>query len=704
MCMSCQDGGYAPFHLPKKHQLGASAGSGADGYFEDFAPLDPIALPFVKPVYTLEESVEALRGWGETADGTMRTRTWHTDTIFYSIPTDFSSPDTFSGVEGIGFQPMSMPRHNMAVAAFELWDDLIDVNMVETTEISGDVITMAYSTETELNAAGRPGTYAKTYVTPGTGPDFTIDHANIWLASSWASLDEDSDIYFGSYGFGTYIHEIGHTLGLTHPSSYDAGRERDIRYASHAEYVQDTVQYSVMSYFGGWQDTDGDGTWTFTTAPDPSFRTRIPSTPMLHDVAAIQESYGADLRTREGDTTYGFHSTADRRVFNFDVNRDPILTIWDGAGTDTLDVSGFGQNQVIDLNPGTYSSVGRLVDNVAIAFDCWIENAVGGSGNDRISGNRKDNVLSGGDGIDTISGGEGNDTLDGGAGADIMRGDRGNDIYVVDLLSDSVIETTGGGIDKVIAQVWNYMLPSHVENGEIGVETGLMLRGNELANTLTGNIGDDILLGGELGDTLDGGRGNDHLNGGTGADIMRGGLGDDTYYLDALTDQVREEAMAGTDTVLVQVSNYVLPVYVERGTVNTAAGLTLSGNGADNVLTGNAGMDTLNGGGSSDELHGADNADRLNGGAGKDILFGDAGMDTFVFRRGEASADTVIDFDGLGALSGDRFEFQGYGPGASFFRLDPTHWMINSGDGLVHETITLANAAAVHWSDFAFIG
>jgi hypothetical protein len=75
-----------------------------------------------------------------------------------------------------------------------------------------------------------------------------------------------------------------------------------------------------------------------------------------------------------------------------------------------------------------------------------------------------------------------------------------------------------------------------------------------------------------------------------------------------------------------------------------------------------------------------------------------------VFRRGEASSDTVIDFDGLGGAAGDRFEFQGYGPGATFFRLDATHWMINSGDGLVHETITLRNGADVHWSDFAFIG
>src|SRR5262249_12841105 len=112
------------------------------------------------------------------------------------------------------------------------------------------------------------------------------------------------------------------------------------------------------------------------------------------------------------------------------VNKTPILTIWDAGGRDTLDVSGFSQNQKIDLTPGHFSSVGSLVDNVAIAYGCTIENAIGGAGNDTITGNDADNVLFGGAGNDTLSGGKGNDTLVGAAGNDTLTGGAGNDTFL----------------------------------------------------------------------------------------------------------------------------------------------------------------------------------------------------------------------------------------------------------------------------------
>ena len=47
-----------------------------------------------------------------------------------------------------------------------------------------------------------------------------------------------------------------------------------------------------------------------------------------------------------------------------------------------------------------------------------IENAKGGSGNDKIFGNNLNNYISGGPGNDRIEGWEGNDTLIGGSGSD----------------------------------------------------------------------------------------------------------------------------------------------------------------------------------------------------------------------------------------------------------------------------------------------
>ena len=44
------------------------------------------------------------------------------------------------------------------------------------------------------------------------------------------------------------LHEIGHALGLAHPGSYDV-TQGNPTYAANAVYREDTLQYSVMSYW-----------------------------------------------------------------------------------------------------------------------------------------------------------------------------------------------------------------------------------------------------------------------------------------------------------------------------------------------------------------------------------------------------------------------------------------------------------------------
>jgi Ca2+-binding RTX toxin-like protein len=105
----------------------------------------------------------------------------------------------------------------------------------------------------------------------------------------------------------------------------------------------------------------------------------------------------------------------------------------------------------------------------------------------------------------------------------------------------------------------------------------------------------------------------------------------------------------------------------------------------------------------NDNIFGNGLANVLDGGTGADSLFGRGDDDTFVFRRGQAGGDTVIDFAGNGAAAGDTLQFIGYGPGASFTQIDASHWQINSGDGLTHETITLQSGAAVHATDVLLV-
>ena len=78
---------------------------------------------------------------------------------------------------------------------------------------------------------------------------------------------------------------------------------------------------------------------------------RFTMTPMMADILAVQKLYGA-ANTRAGDTVYGFGSTAGS-IYDFSTYPSaPALTIYDSGGTDTLNASGYGQNQLIDLRGG----------------------------------------------------------------------------------------------------------------------------------------------------------------------------------------------------------------------------------------------------------------------------------------------------------------------------------------------------------------
>src|SRR5262245_50447031 len=97
--------------------------------------------------------------------------------------------------------------------------------------------------------------------------------------------------------------------------------------------------------------------------------------------------------------------------FNFHINTHPVITIWDGGTGNTLDLSGFSADAIINLAPGTFTSCNGMVNNIAIALDTTIESATGGSGNDQINGSAGGGVIDGGRGNDTLTGGPGSDTF-----------------------------------------------------------------------------------------------------------------------------------------------------------------------------------------------------------------------------------------------------------------------------------------------------
>jgi serralysin len=209
----------------------------------------------------------------------------------------------------------------------------------------------------------------------------------------------------GNAGRHTITHELGHAMGLTHPGNYN-GSGADKLGESNVSHHEDSQSHSGMSYRG--ERTGHHNHQNFRS-----------SAPQLDDIAAYQAKYGAKYETRKDDTTYGFNSNTDRDFLTVKTPHDKMVAaIWDGGGNDTLDFSGYTQDQQISLREETFSDVGGLKGNVAIAKGAVIENAIGGKGNDLIIGNDVNNELNGGDGNDVIYGGKGGDRLWGGKDAD----------------------------------------------------------------------------------------------------------------------------------------------------------------------------------------------------------------------------------------------------------------------------------------------
>ena len=110
---------------------------------------------------------------------------------------------------------------------------------------------------------------------------------------------------------------------------------------------------------------------------------------------------------------FGFNSNLAASIkayFDFTVNTNPVVTLWASGVNNTLDLSGWSNPAIINLNPGTFSSAHGLTNNIGIAEGAVIDKAIGGGGNDNITGSSLNNTLTGKGGSDTINGGGGSDT------------------------------------------------------------------------------------------------------------------------------------------------------------------------------------------------------------------------------------------------------------------------------------------------------
>lgn len=269
----------------------------------------------------------------------------------------------------------------------------------------------------------------------------------------------------GEYEYATFLHEIGHALGLLHP--HENGMPNSA----------DSLEYTLMSYR------------SFEGAPLNGYSAEaggFPQSLMMYDIAAMQHMYGANFATQSGSTTYRWSPDTGQSFVNGVAQAAPLSnrifqTVWDGGGTDTFDFSNYASNLNVDLRPGKWTTVSpsqlaqldfggtHIADgNIANALmynndpRSLIENAIGGSGNDTLVGNSANNNLVGGAGSDILRGEQGNDVIDGSSGTDTVQFQGVRSEYSITHDSNGVFtvrDLVAGrdGLDTVVnVETWSF--------------------------------------------------------------------------------------------------------------------------------------------------------------------------------------------------------------------------------------------------------
>ncbi len=373
---------------------------------------------------------------------------------------------------------------------------LIPLPIVFTSDPTAANLRFAEADYVNQDGNGVPGNIPTAVGTPPDPFQFpTYGHGDIFVNTTLYNSPQR-----GNFAYNTFIHELGHTLGLKH------GHEANQKYPGSNIILpalptnHDSMEFSVMTY-----RSEVGGATNGYTNEDFGYA----QTYMMDDIAALQYLYGADYTFNAGNTTYTWDTKTGEMFINNVGQGAPgadriFLTIWDGGGTDTYDFSNYSNNLHVNLAPGKWSisahnqlaelntNTGHLArGNIfnALLHDkdhrSLIENATGGSGNDKILGNFGDNLLKGANGNDRLVGGAGHDTLVGGNDADTLVGGDGGD-------------------------------------------------------RLLGNKGADIIRGGAGADTLNGGSGADKLIGGTGHDVMNGQMGKDTFVFNSVGESTAD--------------------------------------------------------------------------------------------------------------------------------------------------------------------
>ena len=357
--------------------------------------------------------------------------TWGTTLPTNAIDVYFAEDgEMFDGKTSVGWGDYEIQQ---AMLAFEQFSNVADVTFNIVHDQSKAELTLVNKENANylgyFNPPGTNGEGIGVFNQGGTGWD--------------EELEGTGGLEQGGYGFITLLHEFGHALGMAHP--HDTGGTSTIwegvtsPFDSFGTFDLNQGIYTTMTYNDGWQlHPSGEN-----TADEYGWQ----GTMMGFDIALLQQLYGANTSFANGDTKYVLPDANGTGTY--------FSCIWDTGGDDQIVYRG-KRDAVIDLRAahlqyaegsgGYISFAERIYGGFTIANGVVIEDAVGGSGDDGITGNDAGNLLKGKDGSDTLfglagedrlTGGDGNDTLSGGDAGDLLAGGCGADRFVYAALSES---------------------------------------------------------------------------------------------------------------------------------------------------------------------------------------------------------------------------------------------------------------------------
>ena len=421
------------------------------------------------PTDQLRDGRYSLKSTGnQDTDATLIGSKWVSSDLTYSFPTTatpYLQNGPYQGSDGNepnGLLAFNAQQQQMVKYALSLIQGYTNLKFTEVPEVQAAGATFRFG---NTNDSSVQSAYANF-------PSNKNSAGDVWFGTTGQPFYLTPDV--GDWGGATIMHEIGHAVGLKHGhQNYQNETSSNLVPESLAWYLNFNGILNGMPNMTAEHDGQAWSLMTYSATPTEtgSFYGEgfnQPQSYMQVDIAALQYLYGANFSYNSGDTVYKWTPDNGTMYVNGEASKSPtsniiFMTIWDGGGNDTYDLSAYKNDLSIDLRPGQFSTFSEaqlanpteLISQLDLApgnianamlynndLRSLIENAIGGSGNDRFIGNIANN---------NFKGNGGNDYMDGGAGVNTSAYNGSIKDYSINRIAGTVTDNVAGrdGADTI---------------------------------------------------------------------------------------------------------------------------------------------------------------------------------------------------------------------------------------------------------------